>query len=76
MKTQNELRAAAPQAPPATRALERALAEQTAHRAVRAQLERRSVVRGLVLLAVIVLVASVLRAGVCNVFLPGWWRHW
>jgi len=28
------------------------------------------------LLAAIVLVAAVLRVGVRNVFLPGWWRLW
>jgi len=32
--------------------------------------------RGLILLAAIVLVAAVLRVGVRNVFLPGWWRLW
>lgn len=38
--------------------------------------ERRRQVRGLLWLAGIVLVAAVLRAGVHNVFLPGWWRLW
>ncbi|QMV19363.1 hypothetical protein GOB94_12230 [Granulicella sp. 5B5] len=76
MDSQTEPRAGAPQAPPATRALERARVEQAAYRAERARLERRSMVRGLVLLALLVLVVSMLRAGVHNVFLPGWWRHW
>jgi hypothetical protein len=38
--------------------------------------ERRRQVRGLVLLAVAVIVFSVLRAGVHHVFTPGWWRLW
>jgi hypothetical protein len=38
--------------------------------------ERRRQVRGLVLLAVAVLVFSVLRAGVHRVFGVGWWRLW
>lgn len=76
MDSQKELRAAAPQAPVATRAMERALAEQAAYRAERARVQQRSVVRGLVLLALMVFLVSVLRARVHNVFLPGWWRHW
>ncbi|MBS1815370.1 MAG: hypothetical protein JSS87_10880 [Acidobacteria bacterium] len=38
--------------------------------------ERKRQVRGLLLLALIVLVATLLHAGVRNVFLPGWWRLW
>jgi hypothetical protein len=38
--------------------------------------ERARHVRGLVLLAVAVLVFAVLRAGVHRVFAPGWWRLW
>jgi hypothetical protein len=33
-------------------------------------------VRGLLLLALVVLVASFWRAGLDRVFLPGWWWHW
>ena len=36
--------------------------------------ERRSMVRGLVLLALVILVLSVLRAGLHRVFPQGWWR--
>ena len=36
--------------------------------------ERRMQVRGLLLLAVAILLFSVWRAGVHNVFTPGWWR--
>jgi len=38
--------------------------------------ERRRQIRGLMLLAFAVLVFSILRAGVSNVFTPGWWRLW
>lgn len=37
---------------------------------------RRQQVRGLLWLAAIVLVIAILRAGVRNVLLPGWWRVW
>jgi len=38
--------------------------------------ERRRQVRGLLLLAALVLLFSILRAGVHNVFTRGWWRLW
>lgn len=38
--------------------------------------ERRRQVRGLLLLALVVLAAAIVRAGVHNVFTPGWWRLW
>jgi hypothetical protein len=38
--------------------------------------ERRRQVRGLFLLAAIVILFSILRAGVHNVFTRGWWRLW
>jgi hypothetical protein len=38
--------------------------------------ERRRQVCGLLLLAALVIVFSVLRAGVHNVFTRGWWRLW
>lgn len=43
---------------------------------VREQKERRRQVRGLLLLAALVLLIAVLRAGVHNVFIQGWWRLW
>ena len=45
------------------------------HDAVKRQ-ERRRHVRGLLLLALAVLTFSLLRAGLHNVFTPGWWRVW
>jgi hypothetical protein len=41
-----------------------------------AKLERRRQLRGLILLAVAVIVFTVFRAGVHWVFTPGWWRLW
>jgi len=38
--------------------------------------ERRRQVRGLLLIAAVVLVFSVMRAGVHRVFTVGWWRLW
>jgi hypothetical protein len=42
----------------------------------RRQTERRRQVRGLLLLALAILVFSLLRAGTHNIFTPGWWRLW
>ena len=63
-------------APEPTRAVQRARKEHAAYRRMREAVERRSMVRGLVLLAMVVLVASVARAGLDRVFVPGWWRQW
>jgi hypothetical protein len=38
--------------------------------------ERRRQLRGLMLLVVLVLLFSILRAGVGQVFPAGWWRLW
>lgn len=38
--------------------------------------ERRLQIGAALLLGFLVLIAVVLRAGVHNVFLPGWWRLW
>ncbi len=40
------------------------------------QQERRMQVRGLLLLAVVVLLFSIWRAGAHRVFTMGWWRLW
>jgi hypothetical protein len=40
------------------------------------QRERRSQVRGLLLLAALAIVFAILRAGVDRVFTTGWWRLW
>lgn len=38
--------------------------------------ERRLQVRGLLWLAFLVIIGSILRFGVHRVFTPGWWRLW
>jgi hypothetical protein len=42
----------------------------------RRQTERRRQVGGLLLLAIAILIFSLLRAGMHNIFTPGWWRLW
>jgi hypothetical protein len=76
MSAPAEFRAEGPRPPQPTRALERARAERQEHRSKREVLERRSVVRGLIVLAIVVLVFSFARAGLDRVFVNGWWRQW
>ena len=38
--------------------------------------ERRSQARGLLWLALLVIIGSILRFGIHRVFTPGWWRLW
>lgn len=67
-------RAAPPELPAATPALERDRQESARYRKQREVVERRSVVRGLIVLAILLLVASMARAGLDRVFVHGWWR--
>lgn len=67
-------RAEPPRIPAPTRTLERAEAERADYLQERERLESRSVVRGLILLAILVLLASMVRAGLGRVFVHGWWR--
>jgi hypothetical protein len=76
MKERVEHRAAAARAPELSRGAQRELAALRERRRQGELTERRGMVRGLLLLALVVLVASVWRAGVGRVFLSGWWRHW
>jgi fatty acid desaturase len=54
--------------------LEQALVERQQLHRERGQALRRSAVRGLLMLALLVLVLSIARAGLGRVFVPGWWR--
>ena len=74
MTPQSEHRAEPPRSPAPTRTLERAQLERKAYFRKREQMEHRSLMRGLFLLALLVLVESIARAGVDRVFIPGWWR--
>jgi hypothetical protein len=69
-----ERRAAPPQLPALTPAFEHQQAELELYRKQREQVERRSMVRGLILIALLVLVGSIARAGLERVFVHGWWR--
>ncbi len=70
----SEHRGVAPQIPEPTRGLTRKRAELEIYRAERETIGRRSMVRGLILLAVVALGWSIARGGIERVFVPGWWR--
>ena len=79
MNERVEHRAAPPQPPQPTRALQRAREQQRVYTQGRARLERHGMVRGLLLLALEALVFSAVRAGhagLDRLFVPGWWRQW
>lgn len=42
----------------------------------RLRLEQRSLLRGLILLAVVIVIVSLARAGFDRLFVHGWWREW
>jgi len=70
----DEIRAASPELPALSPTVERDRREFERYRKDRERAERRSVVRGLILLAVFVLVGSMARAGLDRVFVHGWWH--
>lgn len=70
----SESRAAAPRTPEPTRGILRQRAEFQVYRAERERIERRSALRGLILLAAVALVGNIARAGLDRVFVHGWWR--
>jgi hypothetical protein len=69
-------RAAPPAIPPATREQQRELAERETYHREGEQTERRRQLRGLLMLALVVLAFSLARAGLGRVFPHGWWRLW
>jgi hypothetical protein len=71
-----ELRAQPPRPPQPTPALQQALDEHDEYKASREKLERRSMLRGAIVLAVLVVAFSIARAGLDRVFVHGWWRQW
>lgn len=68
---------AQPPRPPALTAQQQ-LHERNRVAALRARirLERSSLLRGLILLAVVILIVSIARAGLDRLFVHGWWREW
>jgi hypothetical protein len=70
-------RRAEPPRPPALREREQRREEARLDTLkARVRLEQRSLLRGLILLAVVILIASLARAGFGRLFVPGWWRQW
>jgi hypothetical protein len=69
-----EIRAEKPRIPAATKSQQRAGQERRQYLRGREALETRSILRGLVLVALTVLLVSMARAGWSRVFGPGWWR--
>jgi hypothetical protein len=69
-------RAAAPRAPEPTRGVLQQQLETAEYLRERESVERQSVLRGLVWLALVAFGVSLLRAGVDRAFYAGWWRQW
>ena len=57
-------------------ALQKLEEERRQHLRGREALERRSILRGLILFAILVLIISLLHAGTDRSFPAGWWRRW
>lgn len=65
-----------PRPPVASQEEQRREASRLSGVASRLRLEQRSLLRGLVILAILVLLGSLARAGFGRLFVPGWWRQW
>lgn len=68
--------AAAPRPPEASPALQKAEGERRAYLHQREGLEKRSMLRGLILLAALVVVFALFRAIGGDFFPNGWYRQW
>jgi len=71
-----EHRAEAVRPPQATPELSEAQAKQQVRLRALEGSERRSMVRGLIVLAALALAWSIARAGWARVFVHGWWKQW
>jgi hypothetical protein len=69
-------RASPPAVPVATPEQLRELADRETRHVAGEQTERHRQLRGLLMLALIVLAFSIARAGLGRVFPHGWWRLW
>ena len=67
-------RAEPPKPPAPTPSVERARAADQLYKQDREREQRRSLLRGLLWLVLAVLVFSIARAGLHEVFVHGWWR--
>lgn len=70
------LRAKSPRPPALSHLQERVEKTRRATLIRRLGVEQRSLLRGLILLALVVVLASLAHAGFGRLFLPGWWREW
>jgi hypothetical protein len=69
-------RAEPPRPPALTDTDERREREREEVLRVRTRREQQSLLRGLILIAFVILIASLWRAGLGRLFVPGWWRQW
>jgi hypothetical protein len=74
MPEQEQQRAQPPRPPAPTPEVERVRAAADLYQQDREREQRRSLLRGLLWLLVAVMVFSIARAGLHNVFVHGWWR--
>ena len=65
-----------PEPPPLSRAALRATAERVADQRAREDQERRSMLRGLILLGVLVVLFTLFRYGLGQALPHGWWQRW
>lgn len=68
--------AASPRPPTLSKGAVAARAERQVLLAERERKEQRSVLRGLLWVALLALAVSMVRAGLHRTFYPGWWRQW
>lgn len=76
MSTGATQRAKPPVPPPLSREAARAEEERGIYRREREGVERRSVLRGLILLAAIVVLFTLWHGGAGRAFPAGWWQRW
>jgi fatty acid desaturase len=69
-------RALPPRPPSLTEREQRQARVRDEARRTRGRREQRSLLRGLILLALLVLLVSLARAGFGRLFVPGWWSQW
>jgi hypothetical protein len=71
-----EQRAQPPRPPAPSAEQQRSEAERVKALGARLRVEQRSLLRGLLLLALLILVVSLAHAGFGRLFVHGWWRQW
>ncbi len=72
----SDRRASLPRPPALPAAVLESQAERLIYRQSREALERRSMLRGLILLAMLALIIGIAHAGWGRAFPSGWWRQW